>query len=63
MQCKMVKRFLSEHGVSYTEINIDDEPAAKEALINEGFQSLPVVKANDVTFTGFRPEELRKIVA
>lgn len=63
MQCKMVKRFLSEHGVQYNEVNIDDQPEFREKLINQGFLSLPVVKANDVFFTGFRPDELRKIVA
>ncbi|WP_317698540.1 glutaredoxin-like protein NrdH [Xylocopilactobacillus apis] len=63
MQCKMVKRFLIDHGVSFNEINIDEEPSAREALINEGYMSLPVVKSNEVTFTGFRPDELRKIVA
>ncbi|BDR58920.1 glutaredoxin-like protein NrdH [Xylocopilactobacillus apicola] len=63
MQCKMVKRFLSEHGVVFSEINIDEQPAAREELMNEGFMSLPVIKADELTLTGFRPDELRKLVA
>lgn len=63
MQCKMVKRFLKEHGVAFTEINIDEKPTARAALINAGYKTLPVVKANEFTFTGFQPDQLRKIVA
>lgn len=63
MQCKMVKRFLKEHSVVFKEINIDENPAAREALISAGYKTLPVVKSDKITFTGFQPAQLRKIVA
>lgn len=62
MQCKMVKRFLDEHGFKYTEINIDDQPEQKEVLQGIGFRTVPVVQKPDGTyFTGFNMPELRSL--
>lgn len=63
MQCKLTKRFLAEHQVSFNEINIDEQPEAVENLKAAGFRSVPVLKTTDAAIVGFRPEELRQLVS
>ena len=33
MQCKMVKKWLSEHEIAFDEINIDEQPEIDEKVI------------------------------
>ncbi|WP_288528854.1 glutaredoxin-like protein NrdH [uncultured Secundilactobacillus sp.] len=61
MQCKMTKRFLTEHHVDFVERNINDEPQYIDYLKERGFQSLPVVEADGFEINGFRPNELSKL--
>lgn len=63
MQCKMVKRYLDEHSVSYSEINIDEQPEYIDYLREKGFQAVPVVESNDTVFSGFAPDKLKAFVA
>lgn len=43
--CWRAKRLFAEHGVAYTEIDIERDPAAAErvARINGGMQSVPTI--------------------
>ena len=43
MQCKMVKRFLTENQIAFEEVNIDEQPEAVDWLKAQGFQSVPVI--------------------
>lgn len=61
MQCKMVKKWLGEHHVAFTEINIDEQPEFVEKVIEMGFSAAPVVTKGEVAFSGFRPAELAKL--
>ena len=62
MQCKMTKRFLSEHNVEFEEHNISQNPEYVSYLKDHGFQAVPVVEAPGVpAFYGFRPDQLTKI--
>lgn len=63
MQCKMVKRFLSENNVSFEEINIDEQPEAITWLKEQGFQSVPVITSDLTTVVGFRPDQLRQLAS
>ncbi|MFV0560109.1 MAG: glutaredoxin-like protein NrdH [Enterococcus sp.] len=63
MQCKMVKRFLSENNVSFEEINIDEQPEAITWLKEQGFQSVPVITSELTTVVGFRPDQLRQLAS
>lgn len=62
MQCKMVKRFLDDKKVEYTEIDVEQQPEMIDYIKSLGFQSLPVVEADDKAFSGFRPNELKTLV-
>jgi mycoredoxin len=40
--CRAAKQFLDEHGISYTEINVDDDPAASDEVIRRvGKRAIP----------------------
>jgi len=58
MQCKMTKRQLEAKGIPFEEKNTDDNPEVLEQLREEGFGSLPVVKAGEESWTGFQPPKI-----
>ncbi|MDO1605793.1 glutaredoxin-like protein NrdH [Lactobacillus sp. YT155] len=63
MQCKMTKRYLSEHNVNFQEINVSNEPEYIDYLKGLGYQSVPVVMQNDNNpIVGFRPDALKGLV-
>jgi len=62
MQCKMTKRFLSEHNVEFEERNINQNPEYVTYLKEKGFQAVPVIEApGHPAFYGFRPDQLTQI--
>ena len=65
MQCKMTKKFLSDHDVPFEEIDVFENEAALELIKSKGFFSLPVVTTND-SFDGawckFRIDKLEELV-
>ncbi|BAP86243.1 glutaredoxin [Paucilactobacillus hokkaidonensis JCM 18461] len=62
VQCKMTKRFLTEHNVNFVEHNIDEQPEYIDRLKQEGFLATPVVKlGNGKSFSGFRPDVLKQL--
>lgn len=61
MQCKMTKRYLTEHSIPYEEINVDSDPAALEYLKGQGFQSVPVILGSQQAIIGFRPDQLKSL--
>lgn len=65
-QCKMVKRWLDEHAVNYTEINVEENEAERLRLTTHGFQTVPVTMINsEGKYTemvhGFRPSDFNRI--
>ncbi|TGD23394.1 glutaredoxin-like protein NrdH [Companilactobacillus suantsaicola] len=63
MQCKMTKRYLKEHNVSFEERNINQDPQYLDTLKQQGFKSVPVVM-NSISdpIVGFRPDSLKALV-
>lgn len=62
MQCKMTKRFLTEHNVDFEERNINQNPEYIAYLKQQGFQAVPVVEVTGhPAFYGFRPDQLQQI--
>jgi len=56
-QCGATYRQLDKYGVGYIVIDVDDEPAAFDALVAEGHRAMPVVKTDlGQTWAGFRPD-------
>ncbi|ALO80890.1 glutaredoxin domain-containing protein [Enterococcus faecalis] len=63
--CTMTKRKLQELGVNYKEINVDEDLAALEYLMECGLRSLPVVFKDDeaIITGGFAPNILETCVS
>ena len=63
VQCTMTKRFLNEHGADFNEINLSDHPELIDELKQAGFAATPIIKTDTgVSFTGFRPDNLRQLL-
>lgn len=62
VQCNMTKRHMDKIGVKYTTVDITEDPAALDKLIEMGYKAAPVVIAPDGTsFAGFQPEKIQAI--
>lgn len=62
MQCKMTKRYLTEHHTEFEEINIEEQPEKVDYVKSLGFTSAPVIEAGDIVFSGFQPNKLKELV-
>lgn len=64
IQCKMTKKFLEQHNISFKEKNISQEPQYIDYLRDHGFQTVPVIEENnEPVINGFRPDLLRRLIA
>jgi glutaredoxin-like protein NrdH len=66
--CRATKRVLDRSGISYTSINVDEEAAVREWLIERGHTSSPIVIVGDSAapvdeWAGFRPDKLETLPA
>ncbi|HEL9630758.1 TPA: glutaredoxin-like protein NrdH [Streptococcus suis] len=62
VQCKMSKKFLDQHNVAYTEINLDKQPEYIEHVKSLGFSAAPVIETENEVFSGFQPTKLKALV-
>ncbi|OFI47742.1 NrdH-redoxin [Floricoccus tropicus] len=63
MQCKMVKKWLSDKEIQFQEINLDEQPEYVEKVKEMGFMAAPIIAKDDLSFSGFRPAELAKLAS
>lgn len=61
MQCNFTKKFLTEHNIEYTEINVEDDQEALAHVKELGFQAVPVVETETEIWYGFQPDKLAKL--
>ncbi|GAA2230428.1 NrdH-redoxin [Herbiconiux moechotypicola] len=54
--CEATKRWLTKHGLTFVEINLDEHPEARDQLVARGFMESPVVDSPIGTWSGFRPD-------
>lgn len=62
MQCHMVKKWLADKAVQFQEINIDEQPQYIDQVREMGFMAAPIIVKDSVSFYGFRPTELAKLI-
>lgn len=66
-QCENVKRWLKWAGISYSEINVEENAKALNYVKEDlGYQAMPVIEITDADgikydFQGFNAEELAKL--
>lgn len=66
MQCKMVKNWLTDRGIEFEEINLDEQPEYRTTLTNLGLKSAPITHVvlnenEDKYILGFAISELREV--
>ena len=61
VRCEMVKRYLTDKGVKFKEIDVFKDAESLAMLRDEGFSQMPVVDVNGEFHTGFRPDVLSKV--
>lgn len=59
--CKMSKRVLTERGVTFREISLEEEPDALELVRSLGHMQAPVLVTEDDHWSGFQPDRLNSI--
>ena len=67
-KCRMTKMMLDSKGVPYVEVNITENPDAREYVTEElGYSEAPVCVVEDGTgedhWSGFRPDEIERVAA
>ena len=63
VQCHATKRALESRGIAFDTINLDEQPEAIDTLREQGFRQLPVVMADDLSWSGFRPDTINRLRA
>jgi glutaredoxin len=62
VDCRRAKKFLTDRGVRFVEINIDEEPDAEDLVleVNEGRRKVPTIKVGERYFacSPFDPYQL-----
>jgi mycoredoxin len=62
--CRISKRFLDEHNVSYTEIDIeaDEDAALRVEQWNHGNRTVPTIDIDGTILTNPSPAQLRQVL-
>jgi len=50
--CVSAKSYLNNLGIDYNEINIEDDPSARDFLLHQGHRSVPQIYNNDHVIPG-----------
>ena len=54
--CRSAKQFLDSHGIGYTEINVDDDPAASDEVMRHvGKRAIPQLVIDGEWFQPYTP--------
>jgi len=61
VQCNATYRAFDKAGIEYDAIDITENAQARDYVMSLGYLQAPVVVAGDVHFSGFRPDEIKKL--
>ncbi len=56
--CALVEKYLSERGVQYSKVNVDEDPEGKIAFLELGYDHLPVLNIEGTPILGFNTEAI-----
>ena len=51
--CTQAKNYLTNKGIEFETINIEEKPEAREFVINEGHRTMPQIYINDKSIGGY----------
>lgn len=61
--CDMMKNYLTEQGLAFTEVNVQQDPIAANRLVQEtGQMGVPQTKINGEWVLGFDPNRVNALV-
>ena len=62
-RCKLTKDVLTRKGVSFTEVDIREQSAARDYVVDElGYTEAPVVVVDEHDhWSGFRPDQIDRV--
>jgi len=63
IQCDMTKRLMDKIGVEYETVNISENPAELDKLIELGYRAALVVVTEDGSWAGFQPDKITALAA
>jgi glutaredoxin-like protein NrdH len=62
VQCEQTKRYLNLNEVEYSTIDLSTDEKSLEMVLGLGFKAAPVVITDDDMWSGFRLDNLSKLV-
>lgn len=64
IRCTMTKRVLEQKGVPFTEVDIRENSAARDYVVEDlGYTEAPVVVVSDEDhWSGFRPDQIDRLI-
>ncbi|AZZ60107.1 glutaredoxin-like protein NrdH [Oenococcus sp. UCMA 16435] len=62
LQCYMTKKWLNEHKLKYTEINISRDKKYIDYLKSKSVKQTPYVVTDHENWSGFRPNKLALLI-
>jgi glutaredoxin-like protein NrdH len=63
VQCDATKRMMDKLGVSYNTVDIVENPAELDRLIEMGYRAAPVVVTDNDSWSGFHPDKITALAA
>lgn len=63
VQCNATMRALDKKGVNYSVIDVTEDQAAYDRVIELGAQQVPVVETETEHWTGYRPDKISSLSA
>lgn len=60
--CRQVKEFLSDNGISYKEINLENDAEGQAFMDSRGYTALPVTVIGSHEISGFRLDKIRDLL-
>lgn len=62
--CSKLKSFLKEEGISFTEVNVGEDPEAARRMVKlTGQRSVPVTTIDEQIIIGYDPDGIRAALA
>ena len=63
VQCDATKRMMDKLKIEYSVVDITVDTEAFDMIISKGFQSVPVVIADNDSWSGFNPDKISRLAA
>lgn len=62
VQCDSTKRYLTRNLIEFEEVDLANDPNAMEKIKGMGYTQAPVVESGEQSWSGFRMDELQKLM-